>query len=919
MKEYQLFLLDGKWEMEYRSKDEYDLAEEPDVAGCIIENAVPGYWEDMIPSFQETFLYERLSWNPGYGPQRYPIAGYVPDMALPTVLGCFFYRRTIMLEDLSKASDIELFVGGAQNTVSAWINGKYLGIHRGYSAPFSFSVPKDALNEGENRVTLAVSNIRLRGYKERPVSGCTARAANDCTGGIYGSVELRAYYGSLRDAYVTVAEDMKSFTVRVLRTDSSSDVEVKIFDKGRELMSGVITDGSSSIDFSTEGLEFWSPDSPKRYTLSVSDSKSTITRLFGVRKLVAEGTKLRLNGKYIYARGICEHGYYPMTVHPPRDKSYYRNVIKTLKNLGFNLIRFHTWVPMPEYMEAADELGMLMEVETPNNTTYEEWQGIVAHCRTHTAVVAYSSGNEMIIDEDYIAHLEKCAALVHTTTDSLFSPMSAMRGIEYYEWGEDRVEKPFPHNPVRLNKLSQFCDLYNSYPHDGSLSYCSASANPKWIDECYSIYKKPILSHEICINGTYFDLSLKDRYRNSRIGQTALFSSVEEHLEKKGLLDRVPLYYRNSSEWQRRLRKQCFESVRRCENLTGYDYLGDIDHHWHTFGYCVGMMNEFYELKPGETVRNVRRYNSDAVLLADLPYNVNFYSGSKVMIPLHISNYGKSIDKATLNIRVYKEDKVYLRRSINLYDLPSGAITKLCDFSFVTPKSDTPHALKLSVVLCAGEIEVENEWELYSFPKVSYRPNVRKLRREQGLIVTEDIDEKSLVDALKSGKDVLLFGEGPFATLNTSFQIALAGRTAGHLATVISDSALMQDFPHEGFCSWQFRSMLDGGKSAVLDFADIPFEPIVEAVSTYKYAHREALVFEYRVGKGRLIVSTLRLDPSDPAAAWLKAKLLSYAQSEEFMPKHELSFEQLESLFNTNPIYVAENTNMARNTNDITA
>jgi hypothetical protein len=41
--------------------------------------------------------------------------------------------------------------------------------------------------------------------------------------------------------------------------------------------------------------------------------------------------------------------------------------------------------------------------------------------------------------------------------------------------------------------------------------------------------------------------------------------------------------------------------------------------------------------------------------------------------------------------------------------------------------------------------------------------------------------------------------------------------------------------------------------------------------------------------------------------------------SEDFSPKHSLTEEELKSLFNTNPIYVAENTNMARNTNDITA
>ena len=127
---------------------------------------------------------------------------------------------------------------------------------------------------------------------------------------------------------------------------------------------------------------------------------------------------------------------------------------------------------------------------------------------------------------------------------------------------------------------------------------------------------------------------------------------MERHLAEKGLLSRAPLYYRNSAGWQRLLRKHCFETVRRSKGFAGYDFLGDIDTHWHTFGYCVGMMNEFYELKPGETVENVHRYNSDTVLLADLPRCRNFIAGDRVEIPLLASHFGEALSKARLELRM---------------------------------------------------------------------------------------------------------------------------------------------------------------------------------------------------------------------------------------------------------------------------
>lgn len=56
----------------------------------------------------------------------------------------------------------------------------------------------------------------------------------------------------------------------------------------------------------------------------------------------------------MYLRGICEHCYYPETVHPTHDIDFYRNVILTIKKLGFNFIRFHTHIPVEEYMQAAE-------------------------------------------------------------------------------------------------------------------------------------------------------------------------------------------------------------------------------------------------------------------------------------------------------------------------------------------------------------------------------------------------------------------------------------------------------------------------------------------------------------------------------------------------------------------------------------
>jgi hypothetical protein len=716
--------------------------------------------------------------------------------------------------------------------------------------------------------------------------------------------------------WVSTGEDLKTFTVKTDGAENFSGT-VEIYDGEKLIRKCEKSKGESSVTFPAEGLSPWSPKSPKLYRAVVTVGEASLDARFGIRRLTSNGIRLYLNGEPYFFKGTCEHCYQPVTVHPTRDKAYYRRVLKTLKELGFNSIRFHTWVPMAEYMEAADELGMLIEVETPNNTTYAEWEEIVKLCRHYTSVCAYSSGNEMVIDEDYIEHLRACAGFVHSESDSLFSPMSAMRGIEYHSYGDCRVDTPFPHNPKRLRELDGFCDLYNTYSL-GLTSYESEQGTKDVLDERNAIYKRPLLSHEICIQGTYIDLSLKDRYRGTRIGDTEFMSSVEKHLEKMGLLDKAPLYYRNSGAWQRILRKHCFETVRRSETFAGYDFLGDIDTHWHTFGYCVGMMNEFYELKPTETVRNVLRYNGDTVLLCDLPELVNFTSGEKITVPILVSNYGEHLDKATLLLRLEGDGKVLLRREVRLGEIENGKITELYKLDITMPRCEKPMGLKLSVQLFGGNTDAENEWELYVFPKVSGKLPAPTAIKKAGLTVEENMDADALMEKMKRGERVLLLGGAPFNTLKTSFQLSIAGRTTGHLATVIADHPLINQLPNEGFCSWQFRSLMRDAKACVLDIDGVPHEPIIDIATTYKNAHKEAMLFEYSVGEGKLLVCSLSLRENDPCALWLKSAMVEYAMSDGFIPKHKLTYGQLEELLSLRILENGTNANAAQNKNDIT-
>ena len=57
-----------------------------------------------------------------------------------------------------------------------------------------------------------------------------------------------------------------------------------------------------------------------------------------------------------------------------RETTDYRHHIRTLKAIGFDSVRFNTWVPPVEYMDTADVLGKVMGIESSNSTAYAEWE-----------------------------------------------------------------------------------------------------------------------------------------------------------------------------------------------------------------------------------------------------------------------------------------------------------------------------------------------------------------------------------------------------------------------------------------------------------------------------------------------------------------------------------------------------------------
>jgi hypothetical protein len=110
---------------------------------------------------------------------------------------------------------------------------------------------------------------------------------------------------------------------------------------------------------------------------------------------------------------------------------------------------------------------------------------------------------------------------------------------------------------------------------------------------------------------------------------------------------------------------------------------------------------------------------------------------------------------------------------------------------------------------------------------------------------------------------------------------------------------IFTDFPTEYHSNWQWWSIVKNSRPLILDKTPAAYKPVIQVIDNVERNHKLGLVFEFRVGKGSLLVcmSDLRKIQDKPEARQLYVSILNYMASNSFNPVQEVSFEDLKGLF----------------------
>jgi beta-glucuronidase len=277
-----------------------------------------------------------------------------------------FYEGTIWYKksfDYQRRPNTRVFVyfGAANYHSIVYLNGQKLGEHVGGFTPFNFEITH-LVREKDNFLIVKIDNKRLR----EGVPTLNTDWWN------YGGLTRRVMLVEvpetfIRDYFIQLKMGSLKTVKGWIQLDgkqTNQTITVEIPKANIEQTFNTNADGYVEIEFDAE-LQLWSPENPRLYDVIIKSQTDSLSDSIGFRSIETKGSKILLNGKPIFLRGICIHEQAPKSKARAFSKEHAEILLGWAKEMNCNFVRLAHY-PHNEYMlRTADRLGMLVWSEIP--------------------------------------------------------------------------------------------------------------------------------------------------------------------------------------------------------------------------------------------------------------------------------------------------------------------------------------------------------------------------------------------------------------------------------------------------------------------------------------------------------------------------------------------------------------------------
>ena len=856
---------------------------------------------------------------PEYEKYRQPGNVKIPFWLQPTKYfsGAAWFQRDIDVPAAWDGLPLELFLERPHWETQVWLDGEHSPAQNALGTPHLYEI--GLLTPGKHVLTIRVDNRMVVdvGENSHSVSDHTQGNWN----GIVGRIELRPR-PEVRISSQRI-ETKNDGTVRVAVTYESSvpargTLEVTV----REKRSGSIV-GKGRAEFDAckdftvniplklgQSPKLWSEFTPELYEvetrLAASDGKviDTAVATFGFREFGTDGTQFSLNGRKIFIRGTLDCCIFPRTGHPPVEKAEWKRIIGVAKAHGLNLIRFHSWCPPEAAFAAADELGFYFHVEASSwanqSTTigdgkpvdqwlYDETDRILRVYGNHPCFLLMTYGNEPS-GKKHKAYLAKYVDHFKAKdTRRLWTSGAGWPELPENQWNCD----PHPRVQAWGGGLKS---RINAKPPETTADY----------REYIAKRQVPVVSHEIgqwCVYPNFEEMPKYTGYLKPKN-----FEIFQDRLREHHLLDQARDFLLASGKLQTLCYKEDIESALRTPGMGGFELL-DLHDFPGQGTALVGVLDPFWEGKGYVTPEEYSRFCNSVVPLVRLSKRV-FTTEDKLEASFEVANFGPApLVNAVVAWRLASEGgKVVANGFLPPKTIAIGNGKVLGSLSASLNAVPAPARCKLVAGIVGTRFQ--NDWDVWVYPaKLDNAP-------PSGITFASTLDPKAL-DTLRGGgkvlltipparvknaeKDPIVLG---FSSIfwNTAWTKRQPPTTLGVLCE--PKHPAFADFPTDVFSNWQWWYLVTRAGAMILDDLPAGLRPVVQVIDDWFTARKLGLVFEAKLGTGKLLVCSIDLDSGldqNPVARQMRHSLLQYMKSERFDPKIEVTAEAVARLMTAAP------------------
>lgn len=855
-------------------------------------------------AFTETIALPATTETAGLGPLN---ADQRADRltAVRRIEGAVWYQRDFEVPAGWQDRPLILFIERTK-WCRVWLDGRPVGESALLCTPHEHRLA--ALPPGRHTLTLLVDN------RPRPAPGDNHQTSEHTQGnwnGVLGAIVLRAT-GSVWIKHVGVIPDVAAraftVTVRLGRMDDRpfrGTLKVTA-DNGASAQQPAGASVTLRLPLGgTAGL--WDEFHPHRHHLTVTldtpygrEERRVTT---GLREFRRAGPQFACNGRVTFLRGEVNCGVFPHTGHPPMDREGWRHYFRVLREHGLNHVRFHSWTPPDAAFTAADELGVYVLTELP---FWGEWTPAIAESLTpegeailrayghHPSFVMLSLGNEHRGDRnaraglvDWFRALDPKRLHAQGANNDLEHPKLAPAD-DY--WITARL--PTAGEPGRyINVRGGHATPDRA---DGHLQIGPGGTTTDYRTAITGV-PVPVVSHEIGQYSCYPRYPEIARYTGVFVAHN--LERFRERARTAGLLDRADRFAADSAALAALCYREEIEAALRTPGMGGFELLGLQDFPGQGTA-LVGLLDAFLETKGAVTPARFRQCCGPHVLLARFDRHT-WTVGETFRADLELAHYGAE-DFPAGEIR-WSLGQAH--GTMEVAAAARGGLRKLRRLTLALPA--VSRALRLDLTLEHGPSGATTVYPLWLYPGAprATPPGVSLLRCGEG-------DPQAL---LAAGGTVVVcadvqrrFRGTPGGGFTPDFWCwSMFKNVPGTLGLAIAaDHPALAGFPTESHANWQWLHLARAAQPVVLDGFPADLVPCVEVIDNPERAQRLGLIFEARVGPGRLLVCAIDLPalaPQHPEARALLESLLHYAASPDFKPAAELSAEFLTKLLATEP------------------